>query len=106
MTTYLKFIKYASLLFLCGFGALLLWLISFSDSLTIGGELMIILAVLALFYFLIVFFSANALSKKEVPNKALVLVVSILFFFPVLFSVIDFESFFEFLFSGVHIDMR
>ena len=106
MTSYLKFIKFVSLLILCGAGASLLWMMSFSGSLTIGGELLMILAVLALFYFIVIFFSANALSKKITPNKTLVLIVSILFFFPVLFSVVDFEQFFEFLFSGVHIDMK
>ena len=71
------------------------------------GNMMILFAMLfaiLFIYYLIVYFITKKCSKIE--NKINVYIVFILFFIPIIWVLIDWEGFFNFMLQGVHLDMR
>ena len=103
MTSYLKFLKYGSLvivfLAILGFVSLL----AISGSLTIGGEILLILIVAPIIYYLVLFGLANSFLDKKVQKLIPVVLLSVLFFGPFV-ALLDIEMAANIIFPSI--DMK
>ncbi len=103
MISYLKFLKYGSLaiviLAILGFVSLL----AISDSLTIGGEILLILLVASIIYYLVLIGVTNFLLNKKMRKVIPLILLSVLFFGPFV-AMLDIETAANFIFPSI--DMK